>query len=192
MRMHTDTIVRAIPGYLALRLAPGTRVLYTGTRAEGHGEGTVHPCSCKRCFLGALLGEPATRYEVRTADHTITHVRHTSVQPLVGETELNYASIRLSTKATAAALRQRLRAAFPGVKFSVRCGRDKTRDEITVSWTGGPRGTAVATVTAPFLARYGNSEERRPAWMSVTIGGRVHSGEPNASAIRLHHTPAGH
>ncbi|MGW1290906.1 LPD29 domain-containing protein [Streptomyces sp. NPDC002586] len=191
MRLHTDTVVRTIPGYLALRLAPGTLVRYTGTVTKAHAEGTVHPCSCTRCFIGALLGEPATRYEVRTAGHTITHVRHTSVTPLVGEEERNYGSICLSTKATAAALRQRLRAAFPGVKFSVRCGRDKTRTEITVSWTGGPRGTAVATVTAPFLARYGNSKERRPARISVTLGGRVHSGEPYASAIHLNHTPAG-
>ncbi|MFJ4700490.1 LPD29 domain-containing protein [Streptomyces sp. NPDC088768] len=106
--------------------------------------------------------------------------------------ERNNAAIHLSTKATAVYLRQSLRRTFPGIKFSVRCGpvRAKERYEITVTWSGGPTRTAVATVTAPLLARYGSPEECRPAWASVTLDGRRHYGQPGALAIHLNRTEA--
>jgi len=71
----------------------------------------------------------------------------------------------------------------------VRCGRRDAKGlapyEITVTWTGGPTRTAVATVTAPLLATYGDSEYRRARPVSVTSGGRTHNGTPSVFAIHL-------
>jgi hypothetical protein len=181
--------------YLALRLAPGATVRYIGTATRVHGLATVQPCSCGICAADVLLGIPATRYELRTTDGRptgVSHVRHTSVIPVPTEDERMHAAMGLTTKATAVYLRQLLRRSFPGVKFSVRCGRGRgmERYEITVTWSGGPNRTAVATVTAPLLAHYGDVERCRPAWVSVTVDGRRHYGEPGAHAIHLNHTPA--
>jgi hypothetical protein len=186
---------RLAAAYLALRLTPGATVRYVGTATRVHGLATVQPCSCRICADDVLRGVPATRYELRTTDGRstgVSHVRHTSVIPEPTEDERMHATIGLSTKATAVYLRQLLRRTFPGVKFSVRCGRGRglQRYEITVTWSGGPNRTAVATVTAPLLARYGNPEECRPAWVSVTVDGRRHHGEPGALAIHLNRTAA--
>ena len=56
---------------------------------------------------------------------------------------------------------------------------------VTVTWTGGPTRTAVATVAAPLLAAYGGSEYRRARGISVTTGGRTHNGIPSVYAIHL-------
>ncbi|MFI1312907.1 LPD29 domain-containing protein [Streptomyces albidoflavus] len=190
---------RLATAYLALRLTPGAQVRYVGTATRLHGPATVQPCSCGRCASDILLGIPAARYELRTTDGQptgVSHVRHTSVIPEPTEEERGYAAIRLSTKATAVYLRQLLRRTFPGVKFSVRCGPKRAKEryleryEITVTWSGGPTRTAVATVTAPLLARYGSPEECRPAWVSVTVDGHRHYGEPGALAIHLNRTAA--
>ncbi|MEU0374944.1 LPD29 domain-containing protein [Streptomyces sp. NPDC006283] len=91
----------------------------------------------------------------------------------------------MTPKIVAVHLRKQLRKAFPGVKFSVRTGRDKRLGELSVTWNGGPRRTAVSAVTAPLLATYGASEERRPARISVTCAGRDYHGIPSVAAITL-------
>lgn len=190
---------RLAAAYLALRLTPGAKVRYVGTATRAHGPATVQPCSCGNCAADVLLGIPATRYELRTTDGRptgVSHVRHTSVVPDPTEEEREHAAIRLSTKATAVYLRQLLRRTFPDVKFSVRCGPKRAKErylerfEITVTWSGGPTRTAVATVTAPLLANYGSREECRPAWVSVTVDGHRHYGEPDVLAIHLNRTAA--
>ncbi|MER0477118.1 LPD29 domain-containing protein [Streptomyces sp. Edi2] len=197
--MTSATARRLSAAYLALRLTPGAAVRYIGTATRLHGRATVQPCSCRVCAADVVRGIPATRYELRTTDGKptgVSHVRHTSVVPEPTEDERMNAAMHLSTKATAVYLRQLLRAAFPGVKFSVRCGPKRAKErylerfEITVTWSGGPSRTAVATVAAPLLAQYGNPEECRPAWVSVTVDGRRHYGEPSALAIHLNHTTA--
>ncbi|WP_328973615.1 LPD29 domain-containing protein [Streptomyces sp. NBC_00239] len=197
--MTSATARRLSAAYLALRLTPGAAVRYIGTATRFHGRATVQPCSCGICAADVVRGIPATRYELRTTDGQptgVSHVRHTSVVPEPTEDERMNAAIGLSTKATAVYLRQLLRAAFPGVKFSVRCGPKRAKErylerfEITVTWSGGPSRTAVATVAAPLLAQYGNPEECRPAWVSVTVDGRRHYGEPSALAIHLNRTTA--
>ncbi|MER0477064.1 LPD29 domain-containing protein [Streptomyces sp. Edi2] len=191
----TDTVFSTsdlhTPEYRALRLTPGARVTYHGSVDAAHGEWTVHPCSCRWCTRDVRRGIPAPRYELRTLEGRTTgpyHVRHTSVTPVIGEEELNQADMRVSTKATAAYLRRQLRAAFPGVKFSVRCGQDRKRGDITVTWGGGPSKTAVHTITAPLLARYDTPDRVRPRAITVTTGGRTYSGTPNAAAIHLGRT----
>lgn len=191
-----DTVITVAditaPAYRALRLPPGTVVDYRGSVTGAHGTWTVQPCACKRCLAGVLLGYPATRYQLIGPDGRTPgprHVRHTSVVPVLSEEERNYAGVHVSTRVTAVHLRRMLRAAFPGVKFSVRCGRRDAKGlapfEITVTWTDGPTRTAVATVTAPLLATYGTAEERRARRISVTTGGRTHHGEPTVYAIHL-------
>ncbi|MFG2211932.1 LPD29 domain-containing protein [Streptomyces sp. NPDC048638] len=196
--MTSATTRRLGAAYLALRLTPGAAVRYIGTATRVHGPATVQPCSCGNCAADVLLGIPATRYELHTVDGQptgVTHVRHTSVIPEPTADERMHAAIGLSTKATAVYLRQLLRAAFPGVKFSVRCGPKRAKEryperyEITVTWSGGPNRTAVATVAAPLLAQYGDPEQCRPAWVAVTVDGRRHYGQPSALAIHLNHTP---
>ncbi|MFF8786936.1 LPD29 domain-containing protein [Streptomyces sp. NPDC015125] len=192
----TDTVFSAsdlhTPDYRVLRLTPGARVTYHGSVHANHGEWTVHPCSCRWCTRDVRRGIPATRYELRTLEGRATgpyHVRHTSVTPVIGDEEPNQADMRVSTKATASYLRRQLLAIFPGVKFSVRCGRDRKRGHITVTWGGGPSKTAVRTITAPLLAHYGTPERVRPRAITVTAGGRTYSGTPNAAAIHLCRSP---
>ncbi|MEY9842492.1 LPD29 domain-containing protein [Streptacidiphilus sp. EB103A] len=192
--MSDTMITRAdvtAPAYLAMRLNPGTEVEYRGSQAQAHGAWKVRPCSCTGCTARVLLGFPANRYALIAADGTAGphHVRHTSVVPVLGEEERMEAGIWLSTRDTALHLRRLLRTAFPATKFSVRCGRRDAkglaRYEITVTWTGGPTRTAVATLTAPLLATHGNSTHRRPAAVHVATGGHRHIGTPSAHAIHL-------
>ncbi|MFJ3182357.1 LPD29 domain-containing protein [Streptomyces sp. NPDC086796] len=194
--MNADTVITVAditaPAYRALRLPPGTVVDYRGSVTTAHGTWTVQPCACNGCLAGVLLGRPATRYQLRGADGGVRgprHVRHTSVVPVLSDEERDYAVCSVSTRVTAIHLRRMLRAAFPGVKFSVRCGRRDAKGltpfEITVTWTGGPTRTAVATVTAPLLATFGTAEERRARRISVTTGGRTHNGNPSVYAIHL-------
>ncbi|MFE1190214.1 LPD29 domain-containing protein [[Kitasatospora] papulosa] len=186
--MHTTT-PDATPSYLALRLPAGTKVTYRGTLDEAHGQWLVSPCNCRHCAASTFSGRPARRYELLTLDgkpSPYIHVRHTSVTPAVGSEEAQYAVMSsLQPTIVAVHLRKQLRRAFPGVKFSVRTGRGKKMRELSVSWTGGPGRTAVSAVTAPLLATYGPSEERRPAPVSVTYAGREYHGMPLIAAIAL-------
>lgn len=58
-----------------------------------------------------------------------------------------------SVKETAAEMRKALRAAFPGVKFSVTMARGSAYGWIDVSWTDGPTSEMVE----PHLARFESS-----------------------------------
>ncbi|MEU5900434.1 LPD29 domain-containing protein [Streptomyces venezuelae] len=189
--MNTLTDPTMDASYLALRLPAGTKVTYTGTLKEAHGQWLVSPCNCRRCTTATLFGSPARRYELLALDGTpshYVHVRHTSVIPVVGDKERDYALIGVPPKAVAVHLRKQLRRAFPGVTFSVRTGRGKQAGELSVTWSGGPGRTAVGTVTAPLLANYGRSDERYPARIHITTAGRTYSGTPRINAITLHHS----
>ncbi|MEV7891584.1 LPD29 domain-containing protein [Streptomyces sp. NPDC002817] len=187
--MTTATAQPADAAYLALRLPAGTPVTYHGTEADYRGHWTVQPCACSACLVATLLGRPARRYELYTLDGKpgpLVHVRHTSVTPVVGEAELGEAVIGIPTKYAAVHLRRELRRVFPGVKFSVRTGTGKRCDEISVTWSGGPRRTSVSAVAAPLLAQFGPGDRRSPRHVCVTVGGRVYSGMPKVGAINLH------
>lgn len=62
----------------------------------------------------------------------------------------------ISTKETAALLRQALKAAFPTTKFSVRKGTGTGSSWIDVSWTDGPTVDAVDAVTNTYRGRQFN------------------------------------
>ncbi|WP_353267030.1 LPD29 domain-containing protein [Gemmatimonas sp.] len=63
------------------------------------------------------------------------------------------APVQLSTKETAAALRQALKIAFPAVKFSVRKGTGTASAWIDVSYTDGPSEDRVREITAGFQSQ---------------------------------------
>ncbi|MFJ1742439.1 LPD29 domain-containing protein [Streptomyces microflavus] len=189
--MHTHTYA-ADAAYLALRLPAGTQVTYHGTSAASHGIWTVQPCACRLCTAATLLGRPARRYELYTADGKrrgpLVHVRHTSVTPTMSEDEMGEAVWAiLPTKYAAAHLRRVLHDAFPGVKFSVRTGRGRDCWRISVSWTGGPGRTQVSAVAAPLRARFGPGGQRRASAIRVNVAGRPRSGVPLIEEISLHH-----
>lgn len=54
------------------------------------------------------------------------------------------------TKATAVEIRKALRAAFPGVKFSLRMERGTGHGYMHLAWTDGPEEAAVSAVTDYF------------------------------------------
>lgn len=56
----------------------------------------------------------------------------------------------LTVKETAAQIRRAVRAAFPGVRFSVRMATGSAYGWVRVSWTDGPRHAQVREVVAPF------------------------------------------
>lgn len=176
--------------YLALRLAPGTAVTYTGTHSAWHdGQWTVQPCACNDCLRKVLRGWPATRYRLCTADGKpagLRHVRHSSVVPLMSEDERQHAGIFLPTRLVALHLRRQLRAAFPGTVFSVRSGNSPKGSYITVRWNGPVDPTSVGTITAPLLADYNSPYGVRPRSIGVATKGRTQWGTPTVSAIHLH------
>ncbi len=57
-----------------------------------------------------------------------------------------------TVKDAAAAIRADLKAAFPGVKFSVRKGTGTASAWIDVKWTDGPNDDMVRNITDPYLA----------------------------------------
>jgi hypothetical protein len=187
-RLNTDSPALA-DAYLSLRLAPGTAVTYTGTKPAWHrGEWTVQPCACGTCLRKVLLGIPSTRYRLCTAKGTpagLSHVRHSSVVPVMGEDERQHAGIYLPTRLVALHLRRQLRAAFPGTTFSVRTGTGRANTEITVRWSGPLDRTAVGTVAAPLLATYGNPRSVAARSIGVASNGRTYWGTPIVSAIHL-------
>lgn len=56
----------------------------------------------------------------------------------------------ISTNDTAKLIRQRLNAAFPGVKFSVRGSKYSGGSSIRVRWTDGPATKMVDTIVKPY------------------------------------------
>jgi hypothetical protein len=62
---------------------------------------------------------------------------------------------RAGTKLAAANIRRELRAAFPGVKFSVRVARGSMLSAVDVRWTDGPSESDVAEITGKYrLGRF--------------------------------------
>lgn len=59
----------------------------------------------------------------------------------------------IPTKDVAALIRHDLRAAFPGVKFSVRCSRGTASAWIGVHWTDGPTASQVDEITHRYQSR---------------------------------------
>ncbi|GGU38793.1 LPD29 domain-containing protein [Streptomyces violascens] len=171
-------------GYLALRLPAGTWVRHEGD--ETRRIWIAQPCACTLCMSATLLGAPGTHYELRVHEGDmapLVHVRHTSVVPHLHPEELfqTYPPV-LPLPRTAAHLRRLLRARFPGVRFSVRTRRGW---RLSVSWSGGPLDTEVATVAAPLLADYTTPERRRARAITVTRFGRASYGTPLVDAINL-------
>ncbi|MFD4526595.1 LPD29 domain-containing protein [Streptomyces sp. NPDC058470] len=171
-------------GYLALRLPAGTWVRHEDD--ETRRIWIAQPCTCTLCMSATLLGVPATHYELRTRGGDVAplvHVRYTSVVPHLHPDELfqTYPTV-LPLPHSAVCLRKLLRAHFPGVRFSVRTRRGW---RLSVSWSGGPSDTEVATVAAPLLADYSTPGRRRARPVTVTRFGRTTYGTPLVDAITL-------
>lgn len=64
----------------------------------------------------------------------------------------------IPTKDVAALLRKELRAAFPGVKFSVRCATGTAAAWINVTYDDGPTSLQVDAITRKFQGRTFNSQ----------------------------------
>lgn len=64
-----------------------------------------------------------------------------------------------SVKETAAELRTALRAAFPGVKFSVRMSRGTGHGWLSVSWTDGPTEPEVRAINNGFRSSYFDGQD---------------------------------
>ncbi|TLQ39200.1 LPD29 domain-containing protein [Streptomyces marianii] len=172
-------------GYLALRLPDGSWVRHEDD--ESRRVWIAHSCACTLCMSATLLGAPASHYELRTPDGasaSLTHVRYTSVIPHLHPDELLQPyTPPLTHSQTAAHLRKMLRHAFPGIRFSV---RRRSGWKLSVSWSGGPSATEVATVAAPLLADYTTPGRRRARPITVkTWFGRPFHGTPVVDAITL-------
>lgn len=68
-------------------------------------------------------------------------------------TQSNSRPDRLDAVASIAAMRRALKAAFPGLKISVRMSRGTAYGNASVSWTDGPSVAEVEAVTEPFRGR---------------------------------------
>jgi hypothetical protein len=69
------------------------------------------------------------------------------------------ATVPASVKDTAAAIRADLKAAFPGVKFSVRKGAGTAASWIDISWTDGPNDDMVRNICDPYTAGFDSPVE---------------------------------
>ncbi|KUN17537.1 hypothetical protein AQJ11_37315 [Streptomyces corchorusii] len=93
----------------------------------------------------------------------------------------------IDTKHVAAELRSRLKAAFPGVTFSVRKGTGTAAAWITVNWTDGPSTADVEELTRPMQGAQFNGQEDRyestDNTVTVTVNGRKVTGKPLVDGI---------
>ncbi|MFQ6144678.1 LPD29 domain-containing protein [Streptomyces seoulensis] len=96
----------------------------------------------------------------------------------------------IDTKDVAAELRNRLKSAFPGVKFSVRKGTGTASAWISVHWTDGPSTADVEELTRPMQGAQFNGQEDRlestDNTVTVTINGRKVTGKPLVDGINPH------
>lgn len=92
----------------------------------------------------------------------------------------NEQATRLDPAATTPHLRRALKAAFPGTKFSVRLSRGTGYGNCHVSWTDGPTGDEVRTVTEQFRGQgfdgMTDSTTFRDAFFTSKDGERFESG----------------
>ncbi|WP_199790285.1 LPD29 domain-containing protein [Streptomyces canus] len=96
----------------------------------------------------------------------------------------------IETKHVAAELRNRLKAEFPGVKFSVRKGTGTASAWISVHWTDGPSAADVDELTRPMQgAQFNGQEDRYESTgntVTVTVNGRKVTGKPLVDGINTH------
>ncbi|WP_329296186.1 LPD29 domain-containing protein [Streptomyces sp. NBC_01455] len=96
----------------------------------------------------------------------------------------------IDTKDVAAELRNRLKSAFPGVKFSVRKGTGTASAWISVYWTDGPCTADVEEHTRPMQgAQFNGMEDRYESTdntVTVTVKGRKVTGKPLVDGINTH------
>ncbi|RPF30257.1 LPD29 domain-containing protein [Streptomyces sp. TLI_185] len=96
----------------------------------------------------------------------------------------------IDTKHVAAELRNRLKDAFPGVKFSVRKDTGTASAWISVRWTDGPSPAEVEELTRPMQgAQFNGMEDRYESTdntVTVTVKGRKVTGRPLVNGINTH------
>lgn len=80
--------------------------------------------------------------------------------------------MQFNTKETAAAIRPALRAAFPGVKFSVRIDTYSMGSSIYVSWTDGPTSPEVQRVTYRFTSKTFNGMDDSTHYHTQIVDGQ--------------------
>ncbi|WP_311208743.1 MULTISPECIES: LPD29 domain-containing protein [unclassified Aeromicrobium] len=91
--------------------------------------------------------------------------------------DLKFERIDYTVKETGAAIRRALKAAFPGVKFSLRGSRGTGYGWFSLSWTDGPTTWAVDEITNGFRSSYfdgmDDSTRHIPATMAVEDDGVI-------------------
>ncbi|MFI8769583.1 DUF3560 domain-containing protein [Streptomyces sp. NPDC053792] len=96
----------------------------------------------------------------------------------------------VATKDVSAELRRRLKAEFPGAKFSVRTGTGTGSAWISVSWTDGPDTEAVDRIAAPLHGAhwdgYTETYVQTDNDLTVTVNGEEVTGKPLVDGINTH------
>jgi hypothetical protein len=92
-------------------------------------------------------------------------------------TNTDTAPRRIDTAEVAKLVRKHLRAAFPGVRFSVRTERYAGGSSVDVLWTDGPTVDAVEAITAAFAGRGFNGMDdstfSKGSWYCPDHGARL-------------------
>ncbi|MFJ5142654.1 DUF3560 domain-containing protein [Streptomyces sp. NPDC088707] len=96
----------------------------------------------------------------------------------------------VATKYVSAELRSRLKAEFPGAKFSVRTGTGTGSAWISVSWTDGPDTEAVSRIAGPLHGAHwdGSTDSyvQTNNEVTVTVDGKQITGKPIVDGINTH------
>lgn len=96
----------------------------------------------------------------------------------------------VATKSVSAELRRRLKAEFPGAKFSVRTGTGTGSAWISVSWIDGPDTEAVDRVAGPLHGAhwdgYTETYVQTNNEVTVTVDGKQVTGTPLVDGINTH------
>ncbi|WP_331745483.1 DUF3560 domain-containing protein [Streptomyces virginiae] len=96
----------------------------------------------------------------------------------------------VATKYVSAELRSRLKAEFPGAKFSVRTGTGTGSAWISVSWTDGPDTEAVDRIAAPLHGAHWDGQNETYVQtnneVTVTVDGEQVTGKPLVDGINTH------
>jgi Large polyvalent protein associated domain 29 len=92
-----------------------------------------------------------------------------------------------SCAGTAKLIRQSLKEAFPGVKFSVRSSTYSGGASISVSWTDGPNAAQVESITRGFKASYfDGSIDYQGSIHHMMDGEQVTFGADYITSTRIH------
>ncbi|WP_331735442.1 DUF3560 domain-containing protein (plasmid) [Streptomyces goshikiensis] len=96
----------------------------------------------------------------------------------------------VATKNVSVELRRRLKAEFPGAKFSVRTGTRTGSAWISVSWTDGPDTEAVSRIAAPLHGAHWDGQTdsyvQTNNEVTVTVDGQTITGKPLVDGINTH------